>query len=97
MEIMNTLQYLFVAVVVLNVLDILTTLHGLSIGKREINPVMSRLMLQFGAAPALIVSKAVFLGLIYWLMADIQIIGMSIICAMFVGLLINNFRELGKK
>ena len=88
----EAMQYALACLVLLNVLDIFTTLHILAAGGREMNPGLAWLMAKIGGAQALVISKAVLLGFIYYFIADIPIYGLLAICAIYTFVVVNNIR-----
>ena len=57
---------LIIALIVLTVWDILTTLYILRKGGKELNPVLSRLFAQFGPEPVLIAIKVAMVAFLWW-------------------------------
>lgn len=55
---------LFAALALLQALDVLSTVHVLKRGGQELNPVMRKAMDKLGMLPALLITKAAFLGLV---------------------------------
>ena len=88
----ETTQYALACIVQLNIIDIFTTLHILAAGGREMNPGLSWLMAKIGVSEALVVSKAVLFGFIYYFIADIPLYVLLAICAIYTFVVFNNLR-----
>lgn len=94
---MNDSLYALAAIVLLNVLDVLTTMHVLSKGGREINPMVSWMIGKLGIVPALLVVKVFALGVLYSQLAVIPMYILLIIFAVYVAVLANNVHAMLKK
>ena len=83
--------FLFVSLVVLQVLDILTTLKVLELGGYEANPIMKKAMDKFGVKQALIGTKSAYcvalLGVFVYLNAFWFWVVMNLF---YVGIIVNN-------
>tara|TARA_R110000868_G_scaffold401925_1_gene677769 strand:- start:329 stop:598 length:270 start_codon:yes stop_codon:yes gene_type:complete len=87
---------LFLIVVVLQVADITTTLYGLKIGLVENNPIMAKMFAIFGPTEGILLSKAVFIGTLYYFEEYFPPAAMWAIVAIYILVVINNFRNLLK-
>ena len=83
----------FIAFVVAQIADAVTTILGLDNGAREANPVMKWLMGKIGTAPALFFPKVIYIGIaaaffsypgIHWVY--------GVIAAIFFAVAVNNYR-----
>lgn len=81
------------ALVGLNLLDVYTTLKVLSQGGREINPVMAKLMHALGAVPALALTKAVVLGLVYWQLEAIPFWLLALLVGLYAAVVAHNIKQ----
>lgn len=93
---MTTNELFFAALVVLNVLDIHTTLKILKQGGEELNPVMSWLMGKTGVVPALLITKAAFLAAVWIYLASIPGAAMLGVCCLYVLIVLHNSGEIRK-
>lgn len=74
---------------VLNILDVYTTSKALALGKREANPLLNWLFKRFQPIPTMIAVKTPsVIGL--WIL-DSEIVN-ALCCAIYVFIVINNFR-----
>ena len=89
-------ELFFVTLVILNVLDIYTTLRVLRQGGEELNPVMDWLMDKVGVIPALIVPKATYLIAVGYFLTDLPSMVMFGLCCFYVLLVLHNFGEIKK-
>lgn len=74
---MIELQIGFVALSILQVVDIVTTYRIIKAGGRECNPIMAAILERIGVLKGLILVKAVFLafvGVVAWLLAGIHLL-----------------------
>ena len=90
---MTPIQTLFAVLVALNIVDVYTTARALALGAREANPVMRKLMDRLGIVPALLLSKAVALGILWWQIDHPWMpYVLSALCALYVYVVANNMR-----
>ena len=91
---MNWLYILFA----LQVADIATTIYVLNRGGRELNPVLNKLFVRYGARPVLLVMKIGFIALVYWL-ADygyLPLYGVQILAGFYALLIAWNVYQISK-
>lgn len=87
---------LFAALALLQLLDVLSTVHILKRGGTELNPAMRKLMDAVGVIPALVLTKAAFLaglaaGLLYvdWPL-QLQLLLLIGLLVLYVGIVVHN-------
>jgi len=82
----------FYVLVLLQILDLVSTVIALRNPKlQEANGPLAGLMRAIGTLPALLILKAVAMGLIYYYQADIGA-GMIALCVLYAGVVANNIR-----
>jgi hypothetical protein len=84
-------------VILLQVVDIVTTLVILDRGGRELNPVLAWLFNRLGAVPVLVAIKTAFCGLLLWLYVtgvDGLVYALGLLGALYVAVIVNNLRVL---
>lgn len=92
---MNT--YLLIAVIVLQLADIVTTYLIVSRpGGRELNPVLAALFRAVGMLPGLLVIKTLFIGLLVWAAPYLHTTMLALICAGYCWVVWHNARALRK-
>ncbi len=89
---MTTPQALFAALLAINLLDVLTTLHILKHGGYERNKLLARLMLAIGPLPAMLVLKVPVLAGIGYALADMPPWLLGGLVAFYVYVVVNNLR-----
>jgi hypothetical protein len=89
-------QLLFLSIfVVLQVLDIWTTLKALKMGCREVNPVLAKLFTRYDPLLVLVVFKLIGIWALWWV--DMYALT-GIMCAMYLWVVNNNLDVIqGKK
>lgn len=63
---------LFLLIVILQIIDIATTIHILNSGGVELNGFMKGLMDKLGVVPALVIGKAAFLAILSYLLITLE-------------------------
>ena len=91
---MTTKEILLLALVILNVLDIYTTIRILRHGGSEVNPIMSWLMDKLGVMPALIVPKTLLLLAVWFYLAIMPTIVLAGLCCLYAAVILHNYKEL---
>lgn len=86
----------FLLLIVLNILDIHTTIKILDNGGKELNPVMAWLIDKLGIEPALVASKALFLAPVGYYLPSLPVWLMAALIAVYVYVVSNNFIVLKK-
>ena len=90
-------EVLFVILAALNLADVYTTMCGLASGKTEANSAMVWLIEKIGTAPALLLSKAVFLGFIYWYLELMPAWVIGALIGLYVYTVISNIKVISGK
>lgn len=89
-------EILFAALVVLNALDVYTTVAILKQGGSEVNPAMAWLMRQLGVAPAMIVAKTIVLGAVWFLLPQVHTLVLVGLVCFYVWVVLHNFGQIKK-
>ena len=87
---------LFALFIVVQVLDIYTTVHVLLAGAREANPLMHWLMERIGMVPALIVGKAIVVAIVLaavlYAPSTHLTLAVAIVDCLYAGACLHNYR-----
>lgn len=83
----------FAIFVILQVLDVLTTVYILDHGGRELNPALRFLMNKLGVKPALVLFKCLIIYAFYTPMPDLA---MQVVILFYVAVITNNFLAIRK-
>jgi hypothetical protein len=88
----------YVALCILQILDIASTVGVLANGGRELNPVARWLMQKLGAIPALVIMKLIFLYVmsVYGLPAEFEFELQIVILGFYLVVVINNIHQYNK-
>ena len=86
--------HLFIALVLLNIIDAVTTLAILHSGGREMNPYVDRIMRAIGVIPALLLTKVVPLAGLAYFISDVPVWLLGVLVVFYVGVVIHNVRVL---
>ena len=89
---MTTNELLFAALVVLQVLDMYTTLRALRNGHTEVNKYMARLMDNVGVIPAMLIPKALMLGAIWLYLPLVPWLALAGLVCFYVWVVQHNYR-----
>ncbi len=89
------IKKLYFGIILLNILDILTTLYGLSIGCTEQNPIAKNIFLNFSPLIAMIIMKIIGLIIIFTIInikiyKPFKIYVLYIIFSIFIIVFLNN-------
>ena len=86
--------YLFIVILILQVLDVGTTLIALRHGAVEANPVANSLIKRLGAKIALPLIKLAFIILLFWFLHSLPIWFLWAVIVVYVGVVIWNIRTI---
>lgn len=90
--------YLLIAVVILQLADIVTTyIINTRPGGRELNPVLAALFRAVGLLPGLLIIKCAFVALLIWAAPVLHVAVLGLICAGYCWVVWHNVRELRKQ
>jgi len=93
---MSLNEKLLIALIALNVLDAFLTVRILKDGGRELNPIMAKMMDRIGDVPALLLSKAVMVAIMAYILNSIPYQVMLALCGVYVGVVAWNIKTLRK-
>ena len=86
--------YLFIVILILQVLDVGTTLVALRHGAVEVNPIVNSMIKRLGAKVALLLIKLAFIILLFWFLHYLPIWSLWAVIAVYVGVVIWNIRTI---
>jgi len=86
--------YLFIVILILQVLDVGTTLIALRHGAVELNPVANSLIKRLGAKVALLLIKLAFIIPLFWFLHSLPIWFMWAVIVAYVGVVLWNIRTI---
>src|SRR5690625_4578090 len=86
--------YLFIVILILQVLDVGTTLIALRHGAVEVNPIVNSMIKRLGAKVALLLIKLAFIILLFWFLHYLPIWSLWAVIAVYVGVVIWNIRTI---
>lgn len=93
------LSFLFVVLVIQQILDIYTTHKVLSQGGRELNPLLDKLMDRIGVLPALVLTKLIVIVSFGFVLFNNPVVSISaLLVSVLIGfyswVLVNNFKAI---
>lgn len=80
----------FIALMVLQLLDVYTTARVLTQGGRERNPALAWLMSKIGPISAMLLTKALFMSLLWWQLGAAPASLLALFCGVYLVVVINN-------
>ena len=89
-------EFLLAFLILLQYADGYTTYKILGNGGRELNPILAKAFDHFGVLPSLVVIKAMCVGLGVWLYLSQQTEILAVLCALYVAVVGNNYRQMNK-
>lgn len=87
-----TAQHLILAILALQIADVLSTLLAFRNGATEANKVMRRIMEAIGTVPGLLLPKVIFAAPVWYYRDQFQDWGMWLVIAAYSLVVINNLR-----
>jgi len=86
--------YLFIVILILQVLDVGTTLVALRHGAVEVNPIVNSMIKRLGAKIALPLIKIAFIILLFWFLHSLPIWFLWSVIVAYVGVVLWNIRTI---
>lgn len=88
--------YLIFSIIILQLLDIISSLYAFKQGAIEANPIMKKSIDLFGNTFGLLLPKLPFVGLLWYFQKSLPVESLVIVIAIYLLVIINNFKLANK-